>query len=175
MTDAVAEEEYEEMDYTTVLGKSPTSLQARMAEWIRSEEVGYDPNAAKSKMEAFNEGVRIAVAHRMNYQASTHNKEATAIEREERAAEKARATAEREAAKAAKAAERETAAAAAPVEETPAAKPAKATRPAKATKAAKAAPATPATAPPATRAPARRAPARRAPAAAASTPADAPF
>ena len=141
-----------EPDYTTALGKAPTSLQGRFADFIMSEEVGYDPASAKSKEAAFREGVRLAVALRIPFQASTTNREATAAERAERQAQI-------EADRVAKAAA-----------------PAKAVPAKKATaKAAKAAPA-PAAAPAAARPPARRAPARRAPAAAAAPAAtEAPF
>lgn len=170
------EEEYTEPDYTVVIGKPATPLQRRMAEWIRSPEVGYDPTTAKSKLEAFEEGVRIAVAHRMSYQASDHNRNATAVEREERAALAVQRAADREAERVRRAEERAAKAAAAPVAEeapaAPAAKAAKATRPAKAAKAAPAA-ATPA--PAATRPAPRRAPARRAAPAAPAAGGDAPF
>lgn len=188
MTDV---EEYEEPDYTEALGKAPTALQARFAAWIRGEEVGYDPNSAKNKLEAFTEGVRLGVALRIPYQASNHNREATEAEREERAAarqqameareaERAEKQAAREAAaaeRAQKAAEKAAAKAAAPAEEddgteeAPAAKPRKAVKgkPAKA-----AAAPTPAAAPATPRPAARRAPARRAAAAPAAA-TDAPF
>ena len=152
-------EEQPEKDYTTVLGKAPTALQARFAEWLMGEEVGYDPKSAKSKEEAFREGVRLGVAHRMNYQASTHNREATAAEKAARQQSQGE-------------------------EEAPAPAPAKKAAPAKAAPAKKApakkaAPAaTPATAPPANRPAAKRAPARRAPVAASTaveTATDAPF
>jgi hypothetical protein len=154
----MSDEEYAEPDYTLVLGKAPTALQRRMAEWIRSGEVGYDPNTAKSKLEAFNEGVRIAVAHRMTYQASAHNREATAVEKAERAQSREAAAAQREADREARAAARAATPAEAPVETPAVAKPKKAP--------AKKAPAAPPAAAPATTRPApRRAPARRAPAA----------
>ena len=142
-------------DYKAPLGKKATPLQERFAGWLQSDAVGYDPATAKSKREAFEEGVRLAVSLRIPFQASDFNREATAAERARREEERAaKAKAEPKA------------------EDAPApSKP-------KATKASKAAPA-PApvpTAPPAARKPAaRRAPARRAPAATAATPEDAPF
>lgn len=132
------------------LNKPATPLHERFVTWIQ-DAVGYDASAAKSKQQAFEDGVRIATATRMVFQASTFNREETA---------KARAA-------------REAATAAAPaVEKAPAA--AAAPKAAKAPKKASPTPpaATPAVAP---AAPARR-PARRAPAAAATvTTEEAPF
>jgi outer membrane biosynthesis protein TonB len=160
----VANEENEVIDFTDYAGKSATALQARFAEWLMGEQVGYDPAKAKTKSEAFAEGVRLAVALRIPFQASPFNREANAASR----AEAAKAREER---------------AAAEPEEAP--KPAPVAKKAPAKKAAaKAAPAaapvetaeeTPA--PKAKPAP-RRAPARRAPATAAAGTtgaADAPF
>lgn len=65
------------------LGKAPTTLQARFADWLHTE-VGYDPNAAKSKAEAFKEGVRLATATRMVFQASDYNRAARAEEQANR-------------------------------------------------------------------------------------------
>ena len=66
-------------DLSAYLEKEPTDLQARFAEWLKDEEiVGYDPSKAKNKEEAFNEGVRLAVALRMTFQASPENREANA-------------------------------------------------------------------------------------------------
>lgn len=171
MTDTV--EQDEELDYTYPLGQPPTPLQARMGEWLMSEAVGYDPNAAKSKREAFLEGVRLCIALRIPYQASDHNKEATAQERADREQARAEAAAERERKRAERAAAAAKTPEPEPVAEQPAtAKPAKrAGKPAKATTAA---PAAPAAAPAATRPAARRAAPRRAPAAAATS-GDAPF
>lgn len=168
MTDAVETEEYVEPDYKAALTKTATSLQARFAEWLQGDEVGYNPAAAKTKKDAFEEGVRLGVALRIPYQASEHNRAATAEEKAEREAERQRAKQERDAAKAAREA-------ATPAEEAPAPAPKPAKSAAAARKAAKAAPAgTPATAPAAPRPAARRAPARR-PATPAATAGDAPF
>jgi hypothetical protein len=169
MTDAV---ETEELDYSYPLGQDPTPLQDRFASWIMSDAVGYAPSAAKTKEEAFREGVRLGVALRIPYQASDHNKEATAAEREERA----RLKAEEDAVKAQRKAERAAAAAQKPAPQAAAEEqPAQSNKPAKRTtgKAAKPAPA-PAAAPAPARPAPRRAPARR-PAAAAATSGDAPF
>ncbi len=62
-------------DPAAYLEKPATALQERFAEWIKAE-VGYDPSAAKSKAEAFAEGVRLATATRMVFQASDSNREA---------------------------------------------------------------------------------------------------
>lgn len=167
MTD-VAEQE---PDYTYQNGVAPTPLQARFAAWLQSDAVGYDPATAKSKKEAFEEGVRYAVALRIPYQASEHNKLATEEERDQRAQQKAQRDEERAKAKAAR--EAAAAKATAAPEPTPAPVPAKAT---KAAKGAKAAPApTPAAAPTPTRAAPRRAAPRRAAAAAAPATGEAPF
>lgn len=165
--------ETEEIDYTYALGQEPTSLQRRFADFILSEEVGYDVSKAKSKEEAFREGVRMAVQLRIPFQASAINREATEQERLERAAAKEKLLAAKQEAAAAKqeAAAAKAASKSAPVEDSTEETP-KPTKRAGSTKA-KAAPApTPAAAP----APARRPAARRAPArAAAATSGDAPF
>lgn len=75
-----------EPDYTPYAHKAPTALQERFPEWLTSK-TGYDPSAAKSKQEAFEAGVRLSVALRMDYQASPENREATEKERAARAAE----------------------------------------------------------------------------------------
>jgi len=67
----------EERDYTVYLEKAPTDLQKRFAEWLMDEDiVGYDPSKAKTKQEAFEEGVRLATAMRMVFQASPENRAA---------------------------------------------------------------------------------------------------
>ena len=172
-------DENEELDYTYVIGQAPTSLQRRFADFIMSDEVGYSPASAKTKEEAFREGVRMAVALRIPFQASDTNRRATQEEREDRAAARAQAAEEREALKAQRAAEREAKAAAKAAEPEPEAaaeKPAKVAKPAKTAAARKAATpaATPAAAPASTRPAPRRAAPRRA-AAATAAPADAPF
>lgn len=77
-------EEAQEVDLEAYLTKPPTDLQERFADYI--VELGYDPSAAKTKMEAFKEGVRLAVALRMIFQASPENRSATKARRAERAA-----------------------------------------------------------------------------------------
>lgn len=151
-----------EPDYKSYLDKAPTILQERFAGWLQGDEVGYNPAGAKTKQAAFEEGVRLAVALRMLFQASDFNR-----------AENARVKAENEAKREASAA----AAANAPDPEPVPAAPVKAAKAAKKAAPAKAArPGTPESkeaaapaAPVATRAPARRAPARKATAGAAPT------
>jgi hypothetical protein len=74
-----------EIDLEVFLTKPATDLQDRFADWIM-EQVGYDPSGAKTKEAAFREGVRIATATRMVFQASPENKEATKAKRDERRA-----------------------------------------------------------------------------------------
>lgn len=71
------------------LGKEPTDVQARMAEWL-TETVGYEPTKAKTKQEAFEEGVRLAVALRMDFQRSEENQEVLKERRAEAKAAKAK-------------------------------------------------------------------------------------
>lgn len=73
-----------EVDPTTYLEKPPTSLQARFGDYIK-DEVGYDPAAAKTKEQAFRDGVRLATSLRMVFQASAFNREARKEEQSERA------------------------------------------------------------------------------------------
>lgn len=142
--------EQAEVDVTKYLEKEATPVQARFADYLQ-EVVGYNPNAAKTKLEAFQEGVRLATVLRMIFQASDYNRSA-------RAAEQA-------------AAGKETDAPAPPRKSAPAAK---ATKAAKAP-AAKAAPAAK-TAPPTKAAKTtRRRAGAAAPATAAADPGDAPF
>jgi hypothetical protein len=65
-----------EKDFTTYLGKAPTVTQARMIEWLQTDEVGYDASTAKSKQEAFEEGARLTFALRMDFQRSEFNQDA---------------------------------------------------------------------------------------------------
>lgn len=164
--------EAEEIDYTYALGQEATSLQRRFADFILSEEVGYDVSKAKTKEEAFREGVRMAVQLRIPFQASATNREATEQERLERAAAKEKQTEAKEQAKAAK---QEAAAAKASAKSTPVEEAAEeAPKPTKRAGTSKAKPAAPAPTPAAAPA-ARRPAARRAPARAAATAPDAPF
>lgn len=77
---ASAVEEYRYSDYAD---KEATNLQAHMAEWI-PDVTGIDPSQFESVEDAFVEGVRLAVALRMEYQRSPENRDRTASEREER-------------------------------------------------------------------------------------------
>lgn len=115
--------EQAETDVTAYLEKAPTSLQVRFASYLQ-EEVGYNPNAAKTKLEAFQEGVRLATALRMVFQASDYNRNGRAAEKAASGSDsKDNAPAPAKAAKAAKAAKT-----------APPAKAAKSTAPAKATR-----------------------------------------
>lgn len=72
-----------EVDLESYLTKAATDLQTRFAEWLK-DQVGYDPTKAKTKEEAFNEGVRLGTALRMVFQASPENQEVLAERRAER-------------------------------------------------------------------------------------------
>jgi len=61
-----------EVDYTKYVGKAPTDLQERFAEWIL-DKTEYDPSSEKTKAAAFAEGVRLGVALRMPFQRSDEN------------------------------------------------------------------------------------------------------
>lgn len=60
-------------DYTEYPAKAPTALQSNMAEWLTGEEVGADPTTCKNKQEAFELGVKLGVALRIQYQKSDFN------------------------------------------------------------------------------------------------------
>jgi outer membrane biosynthesis protein TonB len=86
--------EEKEVDLTAYLNKPATDLQERFAEWLMDGDiVGYDPNSAKNKTEAFKEGVRLATAMRMVFQASPENKAANAERKAARGAEEEEAPA----------------------------------------------------------------------------------
>ena len=70
-----------EMDLEVYLTKEPTDLQERFADWLKGA-VGYDPTKAKTKDEAFSEGVRLATALRMAFQRSDENQEVLNARRE---------------------------------------------------------------------------------------------
>ena len=118
-----------EEDYTPYATKAATDLQARLAEWI-IEKTGVT-FATKKEEAAYREGVRLAVALRMKFQASPENQAAIA-ERAEAAPEKELAAAKTPAAPSKASGSRRT-----PPREAAPAKAAKATKaaPAKAAKA----------------------------------------
>jgi len=72
-----------EVDLSSYLDKTPTDLQERFAAWLK-DAVGFDPSRAKTKEDAFNEGVRLATAMRMIFQASAENQEVLEQRRVER-------------------------------------------------------------------------------------------
>lgn len=129
-------EETAERDLTVYKDKAPTDQQTHFWEWIE-EQTGYNPDAAKSKRDAFQNGVRLAKALVMVHQASPEWR----AYREELLAAKARekAAAEAEVARPAKKAAKKAAPAAPAEEDTPA--PAKKAAPAKKTTRKRAAPA----------------------------------
>lgn len=117
-------------DLSTYVGKDATPTQERFADWIEAE-TGIQFGTQKERT-AFRDGVRLAKALVMRYQASDANKEATAQEKAERAAAAEKSAAEPKPDKAAKAAK----SAAAPAEEAAPAVPATRGRRGKAAKAA---------------------------------------
>jgi hypothetical protein len=72
----------EEMDFESYLNKPPTKLHEHLAEWIL-EKTGYDPAAEKSKLAAFNAGIRLGAQLRMAHQASPENQKRIAVQRSE--------------------------------------------------------------------------------------------
>lgn len=93
-------EETGPVDYTKYANQAPTPLQSDFAGWL-PEKTGYDPTSAKSKLEAFNAGVRLAVSLRIPFQASPENRAATAKRQADRDASRVAAEAAKaEAAKA---------------------------------------------------------------------------
>lgn len=73
-------------DFSHYLDKEPTDLQARFIDWLQGDSVGFDPTAAKTKADAFSEGVRLGVALRMRFQASPENQEVLEEQRAKREA-----------------------------------------------------------------------------------------
>lgn len=80
-----------ELDYSGYKDKAPSDLQERFADWI-VDKVGVAFGTKKEEA-AFNEGVRLAVALRMKFQASPENQDAIAERAVERAKEEAEAAA----------------------------------------------------------------------------------
>lgn len=70
-----------ETDFTVYATKTPTTMQARFADWLL-EETEYDPSKAKSKEEAFRMGVALGAYLRPTYQASDANQSARKETRE---------------------------------------------------------------------------------------------
>lgn len=145
-----------ERDLTAYATKPATASLEYYAEWL-TEATGYDPGSAKSKQEAFDRAVYLAVSLHRDFQTSPENQEfkerlkaAREAEAEQRATEREEVRKAKEAEKAEAQRAKEAAAA-----EKAAAKP-KPAPPAKAAKATKAA-AAPATAAKPTRAPRRAA------------------
>jgi hypothetical protein len=62
-------------DYSSYIEKEPTPTQARMIEWLKGDDVGYDPATAKTKAEAFEQGAKLVFALRMEFQRSPFNQE----------------------------------------------------------------------------------------------------
>jgi len=87
------DEEYEEPDYAVYSNRTPTSLQRRFGDWLIDKlEVEFKSKVAE---ESFREGVRLAVALRIPFQASPENREDTARERQELAEHRAAMAEER--------------------------------------------------------------------------------
>lgn len=63
-------------DYTEYVGKDATEMQARMIEWLQTEEVGAEPSSFKNKQEAWEDGVRLGIALRIPFQKSDFNQSA---------------------------------------------------------------------------------------------------
>jgi hypothetical protein len=87
-TTKAAEKTKSEVDYPAYATKPATDLQERFAAWI-PEVTEYDPAAAKTKLAAFNDGVRLATALRMHFQASPENQEVLAQRKAEAEEKKA--------------------------------------------------------------------------------------
>ncbi len=86
----MAKTEETEVDLKGYLTKPATSLQDRFADWLMDEDiVGYDPSGAKTKEAAFREGVRLATAMRMVFQASPENRAANEEAKANRGADEA--------------------------------------------------------------------------------------
>lgn len=74
----------ESRDFTKYADKPPTDLQTRFSAWIL-DKTAYEPE----DMDSFNEGVRLATALRMAFQASPENQETLEERRKEAEAKKA--------------------------------------------------------------------------------------
>lgn len=78
-------------ELTDYAAHTPSALQRRFADWIL-DKTGVQP----AEEESFRQGVAIATALRMDFQASEENRQATLAEREERKAAQESGRAERE-------------------------------------------------------------------------------
>lgn len=92
-----AAEAQAEKDFTEYAEKPATDLHKRLAAWV-VEKTEYDPSGAKSKAEAFLDGIRLCKFLQMEFQSSPENQAVL----EERRLEKANAKAEAKEAKKAK-------------------------------------------------------------------------
>lgn len=78
----MAEDEGTEPDYTPYKDKEATQLHKEFAAWV-VEKTGYDPAAAKSKAQAYLDGIRLGATLRMSHQASPENQASIARRKEE--------------------------------------------------------------------------------------------
>lgn len=74
-------------DFASYKDKPATELQQELAAWI-CEKTGYDPATAKSKQQAFLDGIRLGASLRMEHQASPEN-QASILRRRKAAEERA--------------------------------------------------------------------------------------
>lgn len=109
-----APKEKAEVDLASYLTKAPTHLVKAFQEWI-PEQTGYDPSDEKTKLDAFNKGVKLALNLHKFFQTSDDNKSraaelkaARAEEAEARAADRASKAEAREATEAERAEKRAT-------------------------------------------------------------------
>lgn len=78
MSDSAAKAAENPRDFTKYADKAPSDLQARFAKWIL-DVTGYEPE----DQDSFDEGVRLATALRMAFQASPENQEVLEARRAE--------------------------------------------------------------------------------------------
>lgn len=85
---AKAEPEVDQPDYSPYRDKAPTDLQERFAQWIvdKVDPVAHDEDGEDLELDlaSFNEGVRLGVALRMEFQASPENQQVLAEKRSAR-------------------------------------------------------------------------------------------
>jgi hypothetical protein len=70
------------MDLPSYANKPITALQKSFADWV-IEKTGYDPQNAKTKRDAYYDGIRLGAQLRMAHQASPENQAARAKRKEE--------------------------------------------------------------------------------------------